>query len=71
MLGITALAKWGLDLKPLGVLLVGCFGMILYYAIILKQDRELQKLYSHYFKNLGFLKLSKVQNWLLVGNSKK
>lgn len=71
ILGITALAKWGFGLKPLGVLLVGFFGMILYYAIILKQDKELQKLYSYYFKDLGFLKQAKVLSWFLLGSSKK
>lgn len=56
MLGITALFKWGFDLAPLWVILVGIVGSLPYYLIVIKQDRELQKAIKPLTKKFGFVK---------------
>jgi len=71
MLAIVALTKWGFALEPLGILVVGCLVVIPYYCIILKQDKELQKIIQPLFlKTCGFLKQAKVLSLFLSDNSK-
>lgn len=56
ILGLTALAKWNIGINPLGILIISCLGAIAYYAIILKQDKELQKPVQILFQRFRFLK---------------
>jgi len=50
LLGMIALSKWGFKLNPLGVVSVGCFGAVIYYAIVLKNDRILMENVTMLFK---------------------
>jgi len=43
LLGITALAKWVLALPPLGVVLIGCCNLAIYYAIVLRKDKAIME----------------------------
>jgi O-antigen/teichoic acid export membrane protein len=50
ILGMIALSKWVFKLNPLGVVSVGFFGAVIYYAIILKNDKILMDNVTMLFK---------------------
>jgi O-antigen/teichoic acid export membrane protein len=50
LLGMIALSKWGLRFDPLGVVGVGCLSAVIYYVIVLKNDRILMENASILFK---------------------
>jgi lipopolysaccharide exporter len=52
MMVIIALAKWGLALNPIPILLLGAFTTILYYSILLKQDEGLKRTVKQLFSVL-------------------
>jgi lipopolysaccharide exporter len=56
ILGIITWSKWYLDLAPICILLIGITGVLAYYSIVVKQDRELQKPIILLTKKLGFVK---------------
>lgn len=58
LLGFAAIAKWVLELAPLGVVCIGCLGAIPYYAMVLQQDRILQQPIRILFQRVGFIKQS-------------
>ncbi len=43
IMGIVALAKWVLKFNPSGILLVGCLGTVLYYTLIIWEDKTLRE----------------------------
>jgi len=50
LLGITAIAKWIVTLNPNGVVIVGCCNVVIYYVIVLRQDRMLMEAVTQIFK---------------------
>ena len=56
MLGIIGLFKWGFNLAPLWVIIIGIIGAFPYYLFVLKKDSELQKPIKLLMKKLGFVK---------------
>ena len=54
ILSIVILCKFAFNFTPLLMISIGIIGSISYYLIIIKQDRELQKLIRILTKKLGF-----------------
>jgi O-antigen/teichoic acid export membrane protein len=57
ILAVIAISKWGLGLRPWVTLVISCFGTILYYITIFKQDKLLQEIIIQgIFKRVGLVK---------------
>ena len=56
LLIVIALAKWSLGVQEIGVLLLGLFCTIMYYFLVIRQDKELKKPIHSLFQRFGFIK---------------
>ena len=54
MLIIICLAKWFFKLNEIGILLVGLFTTIVYYAIVMVKDKEFKETISMLFQKFAF-----------------
>ena len=51
-----ALAKWSLGVQAMGVLLLGLCCLVVYYLLVMRQDKELRKPLDMIFQRFGFIK---------------
>ena len=56
LLIVIALAKWLLGVQEIGVLLLGLCCLIVYYFLVLRQDKEFRKPVHRFFQRVGFIK---------------
>ncbi|MBC2694682.1 MAG: oligosaccharide flippase family protein [Desulfobacteraceae bacterium] len=56
LLMVIALAKWSLGVQAIGVLLLGLCCLVVYYLIVMRQDKELKKPIHSLFQRFGFIK---------------
>ena len=54
ILGLTIPARYWLGVGPWGILALGCLGGIVYYVLILREDRELKDFMRNAFQRFGF-----------------
>ena len=56
LLIFIALAKWSLEIQKIGILLLGICCIIVYYLLVMSQDKELRKPIQSLFQRVGFRK---------------
>ena len=56
LLIVIALAKWSLGVQEIGVLLLGLCCLLVYYLLVMMQDKELRKPIDMIFQRVGFIK---------------
>jgi len=56
LLIIIALAKWSLEVRGIGLLLLGLFCLVVYYIPVMIHDNELRKPVHMFFQQLGIVK---------------
>ena len=56
MLIIICLAKWFFKLNEIGILLVGLFTTLVYYAVVMAKDKELKETIWMLFQRFAFIK---------------
>jgi O-antigen/teichoic acid export membrane protein len=56
LLIVVALAKWSLGVQEIGVLLLGLCCLIVYYVLVMRQDKELRQPIDIIFRRFGFIK---------------
>ena len=56
LLIVIAIAKWSLGVQEIGVLLLGLCCLIVYYVLVMRQDKELRQPIDIIFRRFGFVK---------------
>jgi len=56
LLIVIALAKWSLGVQKMGILLLGLCCLVVYYLLVMRQDKELRKPMHILFQRIGFIK---------------
>ena len=56
LLIVTALAKWSIGVQEVGILLLGLCCLVVYYLVVMVQDKELRKPIHIFFQQHGFVK---------------
>jgi len=56
LLIVIALAKWSAEMPRIGILLLALFCLVVYYFIVMIQDKELRIPVQMFFQRIGFIK---------------
>jgi O-antigen/teichoic acid export membrane protein len=56
LLIVIALAKWSLGVREIGVLVLSLCCLVVYYLLVMMQDKELRKPIDMIFQRVGFIK---------------
>jgi O-antigen/teichoic acid export membrane protein len=56
LLIVIALAKWSFGVQEIGVFILGLCCLVVYYLLVIRQDKELRKSIDMIFQRFGFMK---------------
>ena len=56
---VVSLAKWVFHLSPLFIIVLSCFGAIIFYSIEIRRDEKIRSIVVEFLGKFGFLKIKK------------